>query len=136
MARSLGVRFPVEVDDVRPPRHQEDLHSPARDKRAVVLIWMFAVDISVVTFDRLIEAEEQYYCSVERDSISPACLVLTQGDIAKYFQSSVVCLNDLTTLFWSFGLVEMWMKMANGMVLCFLGPADVSSFLHPRDFLT
>ena len=99
MARSLGVRFPVEVDDVRPPRHQEDLHSPARDKRAVVLIWMFAVDISVVTFDRLIEAEEQYYCSVERDSISPACLVLTQGDIAKYFQSSVVCLNDLTTLF-------------------------------------
>ena len=45
------------------------------------LIWMFAVDISVVTFDRLIEAEEQYYCSLERDSISPACLVLTQGEL-------------------------------------------------------
>ena len=26
----------------------------------LVMIWMFAVDISVVTFDRLIEAEEQY----------------------------------------------------------------------------
>ena len=77
----------MEVDDVRPPRHQEDLHSPARDKRAVVLIWMFAVEISGVTFDRLIEAEEQHYSSVERDSISLACLVLTQGDIAKHFRA-------------------------------------------------
>jgi len=116
----------VEVDDVRPPRHQEDLHSPARDKRVVVLIWMLAVDISFVTFDRLIETEEQHYCSVERDSISLACLVLTQ--------SSVVCLNDLTTLLWSFGL-ELSMKMANGMVLCILDPAAVSAFLYPRDFL-
>lgn len=131
MARSLGVDFPVEADDVRPPRHQEDRHSPARDKRVVVMIWMFAVDISGVTFDRLIEAEEQHYLQRGTRQYTSCVFGTHARRYCKVFQSSVVCLNDLTTLLWSFGLVEMSMKMANGTVLCFLDPEDVSAFLYP-----